>query len=107
MPYNIHYELEFEPDDGDDILWNEKEVLRCLPGYNCLFIPIYSHPKFRVILMTDTKHDIQEIFNVIFDIFIVDFKYKISCQNDWKPYMYCDTSDSVRPKLECINAGVN
>jgi hypothetical protein len=90
MPFNINYDIEFEPDDGDIMIWDEKEVKRCLPGYTCMFIPVYSYPKFRVILMMDRKHDVQDILDVIFDLFIVDFKYTISYENKWKPYAWIE-----------------
>jgi hypothetical protein len=71
-----NYEVLFD----DFVEWNDSEVKGCLGGFHCQFL--YLHDT-RVIFSISLQHDINDILDILFDLYFTDMSYREYDSSVW------------------------
>ena len=76
MAYYKNYEVMFD----DFVVWDDNEVHLCLTQFHCKFL--YLHDT-RVVFSVHMKHNIQDILDILFDLYFTDMIYREYDSSEW------------------------
>ena len=82
MPQYKNYEIQFD----ESIEWDYDNIKVCLADFDCLCVFINNASKHTVIIKAYRPYNIIGILNVLYDIYIVDMKYREFNVSKWKKY---------------------